>query len=317
MADVFISYSKSRADLTQALAKELEDKGLSVWWDAEMIAGGSFRQQIQTELKECKAAIVIWTPQSLGSDYVLSEAERARVAGKLIQLRTPDVEPADLPTPFDTSHVALIDDRPAIFGALARLGLLKDYVAPSGKVLPLYQNAQPSFFATRRGKIALSAGPLALALAGGAWIGLGASRVPPKPVDLTGEAKRVSDQFLAQISAGLGDSSLFASDVRLGRRGLMSQAEATSELRKLKDKVAAIKCRSDGTAPVLVPPNNAPNGFRAKVSCICDVTDKTGGTITQKFPLEIEAVPAAGGKYLISGLWQPEVMVFWQPRNAN
>ena len=100
MADVFISYSKSRADLTQALAKELEDKGLSVWWDAEMIAGGSFRQQIQTELKECKAAIVIWTPQSVGSDYVLSEAAVALAISASSRARHCSKAARQAPTPF-------------------------------------------------------------------------------------------------------------------------------------------------------------------------------------------------------------------------
>jgi hypothetical protein len=317
MADVFISYSKARTEITRSLADDLEAKGLSVWWDAEMLAGESFRQRIQSELKTCRAAIVVWTPESIGSDYVLSEAERARMAGKLIQVRTADVEPADLPTPFDTSHVALIEDRAAIFGGLARLGLLPGYVAPSGKPIALYQSAQPSFFGTKRGKIALSAAPLALAALSGAWLGFGTSSGPQKPKDLTKEATRVADKFFAGVSSGLGDSSLFAADVRLGRRGLMSQAEATTELRKLKDKYASLKCRSDGTSPVLVPPQNTPNGFRAKLTCVCDVTDKAGTTVTQKFPLELEAVPAPSGAYLISGLWQPEQMVFWQPRNAN
>jgi hypothetical protein len=66
-----------------------------------------------------------------------------------------------------------------------------------------------------------------------------------------------------------------------------------------------------------VPPQNTPNGFRAKLVCVCDITDKAGATVTQKFPLELEAVPSTSGKYLISGLWQPEQSVFWQPRNAN
>lgn len=317
MADVFISYSKARAELTQTLAHELEAQGLSVWWDADMLAGESFRQRIQLELRACKAAIVVWTPESVGSDYVLSEAERARTAGKLIQVRTPDVEPSDLPTPFDTSHVALIDDHAAIFGGLARLGLLKGYMPPSGKPIALYQSTRPAFFATRRGKLALTVGPLALAATSGAWLGFGTPRSPPPPLDLTQEARRVADKFLAGMGTGLGDSSLFAADVRLGRRGLMSQADATAELRKLKDKVAAIKCRTDGASPVLIPPQTAPNGFRAKLTCVCDVTDKAGATVTQKFPLELEAVPASSGGYVISGLWQPEQMVFWQPRNAN
>ena len=63
MADVFISYSKARADLTRALARDLEEQGLNVWWDAEMLAGESFRQRIQTELKGCKAAIIRKCPK--------------------------------------------------------------------------------------------------------------------------------------------------------------------------------------------------------------------------------------------------------------
>ena len=87
MADVFISYSRSHREFTRTLAKELEDKGITVWWDTDLIAGESFRERIIQELKGCKAAIVIWTPDSVHSDYVLSEAERARTAHKLIQLQ--------------------------------------------------------------------------------------------------------------------------------------------------------------------------------------------------------------------------------------
>src|SRR5262249_36117506 len=126
MADVFISYSRSHREFTRTLAKELEEKGITVWWDTDLIAGESFRDRIIQELKACKAAIVIWTPDSVHSDYVLSEAERARTAHKLIQLRSPDLDAGDLPPPFDTMHAALIDDRNAIYGALAKLGVLRD-----------------------------------------------------------------------------------------------------------------------------------------------------------------------------------------------
>src|SRR5215510_13267354 len=113
MADIFISYSKPHVELTRDLASDLEAKGLTVWWDTDLLAGESFRQRIIQELHDCKAAIVIWTPQSVSSDYVISEAERARKAGKLIQIRTEEVEPDALPPPFDTGHASLIDDRKA------------------------------------------------------------------------------------------------------------------------------------------------------------------------------------------------------------
>lgn len=46
--------------------------------EAPIFAGESFRDRIVQEIKTCKAAIVIWTSDSVHSDYVVSEAERAR-----------------------------------------------------------------------------------------------------------------------------------------------------------------------------------------------------------------------------------------------
>jgi hypothetical protein len=138
MADIFISYSKPHVELTRDLASDLEAKGLTVWWDTDLLAGESFRQRILQELHDCKAAIVIWTPQSVSSDYVISEAERARKAGKLIQIRTEEVEPDALPPPFDTGHASLIDDRKAIYGALAKLGLLRNESITVSGPLPLF-----------------------------------------------------------------------------------------------------------------------------------------------------------------------------------
>ena len=74
MADVFISYSKSHAVVTQRLARELEGLGLSVWWDTELVAGESYRLRIQQEINAARAAIVIWTPQSVQSEFVISES---------------------------------------------------------------------------------------------------------------------------------------------------------------------------------------------------------------------------------------------------
>ena len=97
MADVFISYSRSHREFTRTLAKELEDKGITVWWDTDLIAGESFRERIIQELKACKAAIVIWTPDSVHSDYVLSEAERARKRTNSFSCAVPTLTPVICP----------------------------------------------------------------------------------------------------------------------------------------------------------------------------------------------------------------------------
>jgi hypothetical protein len=43
MADIFISYSKESRSETERLARELQAKGFTVWWDTRLVAGESFR----------------------------------------------------------------------------------------------------------------------------------------------------------------------------------------------------------------------------------------------------------------------------------
>src|SRR5262249_25572245 len=38
MADVYISYYISHREYTRSFAKELEEKGFTVWWDTDLIA---------------------------------------------------------------------------------------------------------------------------------------------------------------------------------------------------------------------------------------------------------------------------------------
>jgi adenylate cyclase len=101
MADVFISYSKVEPQLTEDLAKELEQRGLSVWWDTKLIPGEAFYKTIVAELQRAKAVVVIWTPSSVNSDWVYSEASRARDLHKLVQLRSSDLSPDKAPPPFE------------------------------------------------------------------------------------------------------------------------------------------------------------------------------------------------------------------------
>lgn len=314
MADVFISYSKSHVELTRELAKELEAKGLTVWWDTDLLAGESFRHRIIQEIKACKAAIVIWTRESVHSDYVLSEAERARVAGKLIQLRTADLDPSELPPPFDTSHASLTEDRKAIYGALAKLGVLRnDSTVVSGPLPRFREDSRRALWTPSVGKLVAAALATLMVIGALATAILFRADRPPPIRDMEGRAAMVANQFFDELNAGLPDSSHFNADVRLGRRGLMSRADAVGELRKLSDKYHKINCRMDGNSLTLKTPEFAQSGFRAKVYADCDFTDKSDVVTTRRFPLEIEAAAGPHGTLLISGLWQSEEMVLWQP----
>jgi hypothetical protein len=318
MADVFISYSRVHRHLTEQLARELEARGLEVWWDTELLAGESFRQRIQEELKASKAVIVIWTPESVRSDYVLSEAERARVARKLIQVRTADIEPNDLPPPFDTSHVPPIDDRRSILGGLTRLGVLKDGVPQPLGASAIYRACAAPMRRSRH-SLTLAAGLatlVAIATAGAVF----RSYVQARSVhaglsggELVQRAAVISESFYKAVNAGMLDTGQFAPEVRLGRRGLLTKVEVGGELRKLQTSYARVSCRPDIRTLTVKKAESSPDGFRAIVTSYCDLTDNVGNTTTERFALEIEAT-RSGSADVIAGLWQPEKMVLWQPR---
>jgi adenylate cyclase len=123
MADIFISYSKESKIQTEQLAKDLEAKGFSVWYDAGLVPGDSFGDVILRELEQARAAIVIWDTASVRSEWVRSEASRARARRILIPVRTEGIRSHDIPPPFDSLHTELLSNRSAINAALGRLGV--------------------------------------------------------------------------------------------------------------------------------------------------------------------------------------------------
>lgn len=121
MADVFISYSKRRRRLTSALAKDLNEAGFSVWWDTSLLPHQKFRPTIDAQLDTCKAAIIVWTPESINSDWVLAEAEHARSQSKLINTYSADLDAGKIPKPFNQVHAVELADRASIVAAVEQL----------------------------------------------------------------------------------------------------------------------------------------------------------------------------------------------------
>ena len=66
---------------------------------------------------------MIWSPASVKSAWVISEAMRAFKQNKLIQVRTPDLPISNIPPPFDVVHCSPVGDRAAIFNALRQFGI--------------------------------------------------------------------------------------------------------------------------------------------------------------------------------------------------
>ncbi|HEX5088977.1 MAG TPA: AAA family ATPase [Nocardioides sp.] len=132
MADVFLSYASASAELARRVAATLEGQGLAVWWDRHLRSGERFQQTIQRELGAAQAVVVLWTRQSVDSEWVYSEARRGHQRGALVQVRTADVTIDDLPAPFDALHCPLLDDTDALLRAV--VALTAPDLGPAGAV---------------------------------------------------------------------------------------------------------------------------------------------------------------------------------------
>jgi predicted ATPase len=103
LSDVFISYAHATAKQARAAADALRTAGYSVWLDEDLPVHRAFSAEIDAQLTAAKAALVIWSADAAVSDWVLSEANRAREDRKLVQLR---LDGARLPMPFDQIQCA-------------------------------------------------------------------------------------------------------------------------------------------------------------------------------------------------------------------
>jgi TIR domain/MacB-like periplasmic core domain len=84
MADVFLSYAHADRQKAQELAKTLAASGWTVFWDRAIHAGPRFRDVIARELESAKCVVVLWSRASVQSDWVIDEAEEARIGGRLV-----------------------------------------------------------------------------------------------------------------------------------------------------------------------------------------------------------------------------------------
>lgn len=103
MSDVFISYAREDRDVAARLAHVIEQDGLSVFWDRELVPGSAFAQVLAAELQAARRVIVLWSRASVGSLWVRDEAE----VGLKRNVLTPVlIEAVDLPLGFGGIHAA-------------------------------------------------------------------------------------------------------------------------------------------------------------------------------------------------------------------
>jgi TIR domain len=120
MNDIFISYASQERDRVLPLVKALEKTGWSVFWDRSIPAGRTWRRIIGSEIQVCRSVVVVWTENSITSEWVQEEAEAGKRKRILIPVLLDNVEP---PFGFRTIQAANLaawngDDSSAIFTRL-------------------------------------------------------------------------------------------------------------------------------------------------------------------------------------------------------
>jgi len=84
VAKVFLSYAREDVDTAKPLAECLGRAGHEVWWDRQIQGGSRFATEIDRELKDAEAVVVLWTKAALESAWVQDEAAEGRDTGRLV-----------------------------------------------------------------------------------------------------------------------------------------------------------------------------------------------------------------------------------------
>jgi len=93
MADIFLSYAREDSEIAKRLSERLESIGWSVWWDREIPAGQTWRDVIEQSLATMGCMVVLWSKESIHSDWVKEEAEEGQAQRKLVPALIDNVKP--------------------------------------------------------------------------------------------------------------------------------------------------------------------------------------------------------------------------------
>ena len=107
---LFISYSHEDKPVAKQVAEALTERGYDVFWDAKIPPGMTFDTYIFEKLQGSNAVIVLWSKNSIRSDYVKEEAEYAKHHSVLVPL---NVDGTDLPFGFTRIQATDISGWPA------------------------------------------------------------------------------------------------------------------------------------------------------------------------------------------------------------
>ena len=149
MADIFISYSSEDRDRVIPIVNGLQKQGWSVWYDRTIPPGKTFDQVIEEAITAAKCIIVLWSKNSIKSEWVKEEATRGKRRQTLVPALIDPVEPplgfgliqaADLTNwKGEPNHEGFLQLTEALAGLI---GQQEEPLAAAGRPKDLHQKSE-------------------------------------------------------------------------------------------------------------------------------------------------------------------------------
>jgi hypothetical protein len=119
MPEIFVIHHSTDDAVATRLADEIAKAGVTVAKMAPDLHPATATTSFRTQIDEARAVVVVWSPRSVISQIVQALADLALREGKLLPLRTHDLNPPDIPPPFAQLRTPLINDWDAIGDAIS------------------------------------------------------------------------------------------------------------------------------------------------------------------------------------------------------
>ena len=93
MSEIFLSYAHADRPRIKPLLDVFAQQGWSVWWDRTIPVGKTWDRTIQAALDNARCVVVLWSRDSIESDWVQNEAHDAKERGILVPVLLDPVKP--------------------------------------------------------------------------------------------------------------------------------------------------------------------------------------------------------------------------------
>ena len=122
--NVFLSYARGDKAVASKIVEFLGSRGFTVFWDLEIRSGTDWRKKLASKLEGVKCVFVLWSRDSVTSEWVLDEADFGRSRQVLVTAR---LDNSKLPFGFGQLHTEDLttwkDDEPpaGMIGIVTRI----------------------------------------------------------------------------------------------------------------------------------------------------------------------------------------------------